>query len=67
MVISWILIRGYFKVMENLNIKILVLISEEIKLEPSFEAASLPFMLLEVFSLKMPFHVNTRFTALSLY
>jgi hypothetical protein len=53
--------------MENLNIKILVSISEELKLEPTFEAPNLPFMLLEVFSLKKPCHVKTRFTALPLF
>jgi hypothetical protein len=52
MVISWILIRGYFQLMENININILVLVFEEIKLEPSCEAPSLPFMLLEMFLLK---------------
>jgi len=39
--------------MEALNIRILVLTSEERKLEPTFEAPNLPFMLLEVFSPKM--------------
>jgi hypothetical protein len=38
--------------MENLNIKISVLNSEELKLEPTFEAPNLLFMLLEVFSPK---------------
>jgi hypothetical protein len=63
MAIFWILIRSYFQFMENLNIKILVLISEGLKLKPTFEAPNLPFMLVEVFSLKMSCHVKTRFTA----
>jgi len=67
MVTFWILIRGYFQFMGNRNIKILLLISEELKFEPIFEAPNLPFMLLEVFSLKMPCHVKTRFTALPLF
>jgi len=57
----------YFQFMGNRNIKILLLISEELKFEPIFEAPNLPFMLLEVFSLKMPCHVKTRFTALPLF
>jgi uncharacterized pyridoxamine 5'-phosphate oxidase family protein len=67
MVTFWILIRDYFQFMENLNIKTLVLISEELKLEPIYEAPNLSFMLLEVFHLQMSCHIKTRFTALPLF